>query len=203
MYKILSRHCLHRSGFHTRDSLPDQQAILIQSVRISSETARQNIILLYCKSSEYIISVFIHTSIWFKRILFITRHDKGSGREKSYVLLCFPYKSICNCSVCIFQEQSNSQACLVFLDALMQAHPTRKNYAPLVMLRICDLSLSVYANSLYLKTRIPMRALRQSWMSFQGHERLSLSMDFTIRTKLDSCHTCMSGYCSVHRWFNS
>ena len=66
----------------------------------------------------------------------------------------------------------------------MQAQPTRNTYAPLIVPRICDLFLSVYANSPYLKTRTPMRALRKSWKSFLGHERL-LSMDFTIKTTLD------------------
>ena len=66
----------------------------------------------------------------------------------------------------------------------MQAQPTRNTYVPLIVPRICDLFLSVYANSPYLKTRTPMCALRKSWKSFLGHERL-LSMDFTIKTTLD------------------
>ena len=66
----------------------------------------------------------------------------------------------------------------------MKAPPTRKIYRPLIAPRICDLFLSVYANSLSVKTRTPLYTLRESWMGILGHERL-LSMDYAIKTKLD------------------
>lgn len=66
----------------------------------------------------------------------------------------------------------------------MKAQPTQKKFRPLIVPRICDLFLSVYANSPSLKTRTPLYVLRESWVRILGHERL-LTMDYTIKTKLD------------------